>query len=123
MSEIGYDLRVRIRCGEARVLGPGKVQLLQAIEQTGSISAAARQLGMSYRRAWLLVEAMNRDFREPVVTRHIGGVAGGGANVTPFGHTVLEAYARLEADLRKQLDTRAAAFAPLLNPACADRSA
>lgn len=122
MSEIGYDLRVRIRCGQTRVLGPGKVQLLRAIEQTGSISAAARQLEMSYRRAWLLVEAMNRDFREPLVTRHIGGAAGGGANVTPFGHTVLETYARLETDLREQLGARAAVFAPLLNQACADRS-
>ncbi len=77
-------------------LGPGKVDLLDAIAATGSISAAARQLGMSYRRAWLLVETMNRSFPTPLVSAKTGGKSGGGAEVTALGHRAAKAYRDLQ---------------------------
>jgi molybdate transport system regulatory protein len=73
-------------------MGPGKADLLHAIEKTGSISAAARLMGMSYRRAWLLVHTMNECFRMPLVEADKGGMNGGGARLTPMGHRVLIAY-------------------------------
>jgi molybdate transport system regulatory protein len=76
-------------------MGPGKADLLDAIRQTGSISAAARSLGMSYRRAWLLVETMNRCFREPLVTTLAGGRHGGGTQLTAMGVQVLRRYREL----------------------------
>ena len=88
---------VRILFGSASSLGPGKIALLEAIGRTGSISGAAREMEMSYRRAWLLVEAMNSAFREPVVTAATGGKRGGGAVVTAFGLELLRRYRNIEA--------------------------
>lgn len=79
------------------ILGPGKVDLIEAIERTGSISAAGRAMGMSYRRAWLLVDALNRMFKQPVVVLATGGAKGGGAKLTDFGRSVATAYRRAEA--------------------------
>ncbi len=76
--------RLRIDFGADARLGPGKVELLVAIGETGSISAAGRRLGMSYRRAWLLVDQVNRLFREPAVMAVAGGSQGGGARLTPL---------------------------------------
>ena len=76
-------------------MGPGKAQLLDAIEQTGSISAAARAMGMSYRRAWLLVDTMNRCFAHPLVETHPGGGKQAGAQLTETGRSVREAYGAL----------------------------
>lgn len=87
-------LRVLTRSQPA--LGPGKAQLLALIEATGSISAAAREMGMSYKRAWQLVESMNASFKEPVVMTAVGGKAGGGAAVTRAGRRVLALYRRME---------------------------
>lgn len=106
----GYDLRVRVRDGETPVFGPGRLTLLRAIEATGSISAAARRMGMSYRRAWLLVEAMNHEFREPLVTRHIGGVSGGGAALTPFAQNLAAHYDTLINEIRMLLDAHVPTF-------------
>ena len=88
--------RLRIRLRNDLVLGPGKIQLIQAIDRTGSISAAARELGMSYRRAWLLVDALNRMFSQLVIRTSSGGAKGGGAKVTAFGRAVAAAYLRAE---------------------------
>jgi molybdate transport system regulatory protein len=88
--------RLRIRLRHDLVLGPGKIQLIQAIDRLGSISAAGRELGMSYRRAWLLVAALNRMFDQLVVRTAPGGVRGGGAQVTAFGRAVAAAYIRAE---------------------------
>jgi len=77
-------------------MGPGKAELVERIADTGSISAAARAMGMSYRRAWQLVEALNKDFRERVVTTAAGGARGGGARVTPFGERVVAEYRAME---------------------------
>ena len=89
-------LRLRILFGPEIAVGPGKVALLEAISETGSISAAARSLGMSYRRAWLLIDAMNRCFREPVIETAAGGKGGGGARVTELGQEVLRRYQSME---------------------------
>jgi molybdate transport system regulatory protein len=89
-------LRLDLACG-ARI-GPGKVALLEAIERTGSISAAGRELRMSYRRAWELVEDLNRHLGAPVVAAVAGGVRGGGARLTAVGTAIVKQYRALEAE-------------------------
>ena len=89
-------LTLRVLGGKSPAMGPGKAELIERIADTGSISAAARAMGMSYRRAWQLVEALNKDYRERVVTTAAGGMRGGGARVTPFGLRVLAAYRAME---------------------------
>ena len=89
-------LKIQIACGDALAMGPGKADLLEAIIEHGSISAAGRALGMSYRRAWLLVDEMNRCF-DPVVVETIkGGGRERGARVSPTGLAVLKAYRDME---------------------------
>lgn len=93
---IDFDIGVR--------LGPGKAQLLELIEEHGSIRAAGASIGMSYRRAWLLSDEINRMFREPsIFTRH-GGKSGGGAGLTEFGRELLSRYRRMEATMLKAAD-------------------
>lgn len=106
--------RIRILLGSATTLGPGKVDLLQAIAKSGSISAAARALGMSYRRAWKLVDAMNRRFRRDLVVTLTGGAGGGGAKLTPLGRQVLRRYRQIEAKAAASVGDDLAAFAELL---------
>lgn len=89
-------LRVRIMFPSDRKIGPGKVDLLEAIGRTGSISSAARELGMSYRRAWLLADEFARLFKRPILTTAAGGARGGGAELTDFGRAVVAAYRRIE---------------------------
>lgn len=89
-------LKAQLFCGGEPAMGPGKAALLEAIDREGSISAAGRALGMSYRRTWLLVDSMNRCWLERLVETTPGGGQGKGARVTPFGHRVLGAYRRLE---------------------------
>ena len=106
--------RIRVLFGSAFAIGPGKADLLQAIAQTGSISAAARSMGMSYRRAWLLIDTMNQCFREPVVDTATGGKGGGGARITPSGLTVLRRYREMEAAAAAPVARHMAGFARLL---------
>lgn len=89
--------RIRLLIGDAVALGPGKARLLEAIGDSGSIAAAARTMGMSYGRAWQLVQAMNGDFRAPLVERAAGGRGGGGAALTALGRDALERYRAMEA--------------------------
>jgi len=103
-------LKLRIDFGEGRALGPGKVQLLELVGETGSISAAARRMEMSYRRAWLLVDALNQMFAKPVVATRGGGAGGGGASLTSFGAEVIAAYRAMEADAGTALAGRVAAL-------------
>jgi len=84
-------------------LGRGKMELLEHIRETGSISAAGRAMDMSYRRAWLLVSDMNRMFREPVVESQRGGQKGGGAALTPFGYELLARFRKMERMLKSAL--------------------
>ena len=107
-------LRLRILFGPEIAVGPGKVALLGAIEKTGSISAAARDLGMSYRRAWLLIDTMNQCFREPVVATASGGKGGGGALVTATGKEVLRRYQTMESTAADSVRDQIAEFAELL---------
>lgn len=86
------SLKIRISHEGNIALGPGKIELLKHIEQHGSISAAAKQMKMSYRRAWELVDMMNRCFDQPVVVSTAGGSHGGGAQVTAFGQALMLAY-------------------------------
>ena len=89
-------LTLRVLGAGAAALGPGKTELIERIDETGSISAAARVMGMSYRRAWQLVEALNADFRQPVVRTSVGGLRGGGAGVTPYGRRLAERFRAME---------------------------
>ena len=82
--------------GSGARVGPGKIALLQSVRDTGSIAAAARAMNMDYKRAWLLIESLNRAFDTPLVERVRGGIRGGGAVLTPFGLDVLTRYRRLE---------------------------
>lgn len=102
--------RVRILIGDGMVLGPGKVDLLEAIGRTGSISAAGRELGMSYRRAWLLVDALNHMFPDQLVTAAPGGSRGGGAKLTDYGRSIAAAYRRVEARARAAMREELAPF-------------
>jgi molybdate transport system regulatory protein len=108
-------LHVRVLISGATAVGPGKVDLLEAIARTGSISAAARAMGMSYRRAWLLVDAMNRCFRGDLVEAVTGGTGGGGAVVTPFGREVLARYRAMEIKARDSIQNEVDSFAALLS--------
>jgi molybdate transport system regulatory protein len=88
-------VRVSIVFESGARIGPGKAKLLESIRDTGSISAAAREMGMSYKRAWLLLDSINQAFTERVVTAAPGGARGGGASLTTFGAEVLERYNRI----------------------------
>ena len=94
-DRLGLHLRVVLADGV--VLGPGRADLLQAIRDHGSISAAGRAIGMSYKRAWDLAEAVNSRFGTPLIETSAGGVAGGGTRLTATGEAVLAAYRRIEA--------------------------
>ena len=85
-------LKLQLYCGDEIAIGPGKADLLEAIVREGSISAAGRALGMSYRRAWLLVDTMNRCFEAPLVETRPGGGSSAGARLTPQGEAALAAY-------------------------------
>src|SRR5258705_3766057 len=89
--------RLRITKGEAIAIGPGKTELLEAIARTGSLTTAAKAIGMSYRRAWLLVDTMNRCFRAPVVKTATGGARGGSTVLTEVGLEVVRRYRHAEA--------------------------
>ena len=93
--------RLRILHGEAIALGPGKADLLEAIERAGTLAEAAKLLDMSYMRAWKLLHTMNACFREPLVTTARGGSVHGGAVLTATGHAVLALYRRMEEETRK----------------------
>jgi molybdate transport system regulatory protein len=107
--------QIRIMFRKAIAMGPGKADLLRAIAETGSISAAARRLGMSYRRAWLLVDTMNQCFKSPVVETLTGGKAGGGAAVTAFGKDVLQRYDAMQEKASASVVRELRSFANLMS--------
>ncbi|MEO7056290.1 MAG: ModE family transcriptional regulator [Caldimonas sp.] len=88
--------RMRVTSGEAISVGPGKIALLEAIRETRSITAAARSIDMSYRRAWILVDQLNAALHEPAVLSLKGGEHGGGSALTPAGDALVEVYRRIE---------------------------
>jgi molybdate transport system regulatory protein len=109
--------RIRIVYGEEFAIGPGKADLLEAIAESGSISAGARQLDMSYRRAWLLIDEMNRCFRQPVVGTATGGKGGGGAQITEFGLAALKEFRALEQRVRTVVEKSLPSFNRMLGAA------
>lgn len=94
-------LRARLLYGDEIAMGPGKAALLESIAAKGSISAAAKHMTMSYRRAWLLVDTMNRCFSSPLVISAAGGKQGGGAHLSALGIDVLKDYRAMEAEMMK----------------------
>ena len=100
--------RMRIRKGDTVALGPGKVELLEAVREHGSISAAARSLDMSYRRAWLLIDELNQSLKSPATVSEQGGQSGGGCVLTPVGENIVRLYREVEAQAAaacaKQID-------------------
>jgi molybdate transport system regulatory protein len=111
--------RIRIDFTAGPSIGPGKIALLERIEVCHSLSQAARELGLSYRRAWLLLDDLNRAFDAPVVVTATGGAHGGGARLTELGHALIERYRRAEAAAEaaaqrefRALSTRVAAGGP-----------
>ncbi|HVW71008.1 MAG TPA: hypothetical protein VHB68_18645 [Steroidobacteraceae bacterium] len=102
-------VRFRVDFSPACSLGPGKIDLLESIERTGSLRQAAQALGMSYRRAWLLLDGLNRSFTEPAATASVGGQGGGGVTLTPFGLEIIRCYRTaaqaVEAIARKELQS------------------
>ncbi len=100
-KENHLHIRARMMYGEDIAIGPGKADLLAAITDKGSISSAAKHMNMSYRRAWLLVDTMNRCFATPLVISSAGGKQGGGAQLTALGLEVLKNYRALVSALEQ----------------------
>ncbi len=111
----GPVVRFRIDFGEHSFVGPGKVALLEAVRDAGSLSQAARDIGMSYRRAWLLLESLKQSFRKPVTVATTGGKGGGGVALTPFGHDLIRCYRALEVDVAASAAKRLRSIAAQIN--------
>jgi molybdate transport system regulatory protein len=103
-------IRIRIAVGENIAIGQGKADLLEVIGRTGSIAAAARELGMSYRKAWTMVDEMNQCFLTPVVIAAKGGLRGGGAQVTPLGKEALARFRRIQAKASSAIEAEVREF-------------
>jgi molybdate transport system regulatory protein len=106
-------LRPHISIGDAITFGPGKIELLRKVGEGHSISSAARALGMTYKRAWLLIDTLNRGFGKPVVETSSGGKGGGGARLTPLGEELVARYLALEAKLNAEAQAELAALGEL----------
>ena len=106
----GPVARLRIVLGQNIAVGPGKADLLEGIRETGSIAAAGRRLGMSYKRAWLLIDTMNGCFSKPLVEAVKGGKAGGGAHLTRLGEDVLARYRRMQTAMAQAIGADMAAL-------------
>jgi molybdate transport system regulatory protein len=114
-------LTLRILGSGDPAMGPGKAELISRIDASGSISAAARDMGMSYRRAWLLVEAINISFKEPVVVTAIGGKRGGGAVVTEYGRQLVVQFHAMEENASAAISDDLARFAQQMRKPAATR--
>jgi molybdate transport system regulatory protein len=106
-----------VSIGDDITFGPGKIELLRKLGEGHSISSAARALGMTYKRAWALVDTLNRGFGRPVVETSSGGKGGGGARLTPLGEELVARYSALEAKVSAAGDEELAALAALAAPA------
>ncbi|WP_232445293.1 winged helix-turn-helix domain-containing protein [Burkholderia ubonensis] len=114
VDEPSVSFRMRIRKGDTVALGPGKVALLEAVREHGSISAAARSLGMSYRRAWLLIDELNRSLTSPATMSEQGGHSGGGCTLTPVGEEIVHLYRSIELQAQKHCAKQIAALTHLM---------
>ncbi len=110
-------IRISVYLGDAgHKLGPGKIALLEAIEKEGSISAAARSMGMAYRHAWEMVDELNRCFDTPAVEVSSGGRAGGGASLTSRGRDVVKRFRAIEGSVDRAARSQVAALEAHLDP-------
>lgn len=114
MTDLKLRLRLRLTLPSGQWLGPGKADLLEGIAETGSIAAAGRRMGMSYKRAWTLVEVLNAMFPGALVAASRGGAAHGGADLTPLGREVLATYRAMEAKAEAATAIEIAKFGALL---------
>jgi len=114
-------LTIRVDLGAHGALGPGKIRLMELIGETGSISAAGRAMGMSYRRAWLLVDNLNHAFRGPLVSTQHGGTRGGGAALTPLGQDIVARYRLMERQAHEAAAGQLDALVASLGVAAADQ--
>ena len=108
-----YLIRPRIYLSPDLIVGPGKIELLKAVRDTGSISAAARTIGMSYKRAWYLLDTLNKGFHQAVFEASPGGRGGGGARLTALGETLITSYTAIAAACAAAADDQLAALAAL----------
>ena len=108
-----YLIRPRIYLSPDLIVGPGKIELLKAVRDTGSISAAARAIGMSYKRAWYLLDTLNKGFHQPVFEASPGGRGGGGARLTVLGETLIASYTAIAAACAAAADPQLAALCAL----------
>jgi molybdate transport system regulatory protein len=113
-SRAEVRFRMRIRSGDTVAIGPGKVDLLEAVQEHGSISAAARSLGMSYRRAWLLIDELNRSLKSPATVSEQGGQSGGGCALTPVGENIVRLYREVESEAQAACAAQIAALTKLI---------
>jgi molybdate transport system regulatory protein len=110
-------IRFRVDFDTAHSVGPGKIELLEHIRETGSLSQAGREIGMSYRRAWLLLDSVNTSFRQPAVATNVGGKAGGGATLTDFGAALVDTYRQLEREFNATAAKRFASISSAVTAA------
>ena len=108
--------RLRVLCGRDPAMGPGRIQLLELIGETGSLRSAATRMGMAYMTAWMHVKALNRRFRSPLVVAKRGGKTGGGAALTEMGQKVVALYRRMEEESRAAIQEGFREFQTLLKP-------
>jgi molybdate transport system regulatory protein len=106
--------RMRICKGETVALGPGKVSLLEAVREYGSISAAARSLDMSYRRAWMLLDELNSSLKSPATVSEQGGNSGGGCTLTPVGEAIIRLYREIEIEAQRSCSKQIEALKRLM---------
>jgi molybdate transport system regulatory protein len=116
MNEI--HLSIRVDCASGFGLGPGKIALLEAIRSTGSITSAAKSIGMSYRKAWLLVDEINHALRKPVVATKRGGSEGGGTSLTPLGEQIISLYNEIELHVGANVGAQCRAIGKLVRAVC-----
>lgn len=105
-TTVTQSTQIRLKLGQEIAIGPGKADVLEGIEQTGSLAETGRQLGMSYQRVWSLVRVMNRSFALPLVLTQRGGAAGGGAVLTPTGRRVLLLFRQIEQEAQRAVAVR-----------------
>jgi molybdate transport system regulatory protein len=115
-------VRFRVDFGSQCSIGVGKIELLEGIARTGSLSQAAREMRMSYRRAWLLLQDMNNSFDPPVAQASVGGRGGGGVVLTSLGTRLVAGYRQLETSLQPLADSHLEGFGRHIKPAAIKRT-